>query len=152
MALRESHGYSAVRALSDLSQNGRHEGKLVKGVGAPSDVTSGQARRSHIGEMTSWENHEHSVVRTTSKQRNLLKPFQRDDVPGRLWAFNGANDIKQYGAMESYWRNGVMGKSWVFSAASSVKTARSSATKFRETTLQECREHPTVRATSKRTT
>ena len=50
--------------------------------------------------------------------------------------------------MESYWRNGVMGKSWVFSAASSVKTARSSATKFRETTLQEYREHPTVRATS----
>jgi hypothetical protein len=51
--------------------------------------------------------------------------------------------------MESYWRNGVMGKSWVFSAASSVKTARSSATKFREKTLQECREHTTVRATLK---
>ena len=69
MASQESHGYSAVRALSDLFlQNGRHEGKLVKGVGAPSDVTSGQASSAGVS-----SNAESRCWDTSGRYRDLLK-------------------------------------------------------------------------------
>ena len=75
MASQESHGYSAVRALSDLSQNGRHEGKLVKGVGAPSDVTSGQASSAGVS-----SNAESRCWDTNGRYRDLLKlPTRRSD-------------------------------------------------------------------------